>query len=385
MNLLFDLTAAQPLQEGKMHGGGKYAEMLFFALCNRGVIFSTFYDSQKYISPQITAALGKYSIANFDINQSKLETIVSEHNIDVLYSAIPTRLFPFPGCIVLGTIHDLRPWEMPFDFFSNWVLDKGIIGLNTILASRRNFQEKFKADYLNSIGLLIHSPQFKFVTVSEYSKKIICKAFPDLDSEDIPVYYAPSTSCEEIQEIPITQDKPFFLLVSGNRPEKNVLRGIIALDKLFSSKQLSRDYTVKVTGLKDIPFKYSIRNPKQFDFVDYVDEEELQKLYRQCFAFIYPSLSEGFGYPPLEAMKYGKPVLASNRSSIPEICGNAAIFFNPTSIKEIQEAILSISHKESYDTFVSLSKKQYDSIKEKQDLDLEKMINWILNHGKTDS
>ena len=62
------------------------------------------------------------------------------------------------------------------------------------------------------------------------------------------------------------------------------------------------------------------------------NDEQLIHLYSTAFAFIYPSLYEGFGLPPIEAMKYGCPVLASDRGSIPEICNNAAIYFDPTSI-----------------------------------------------------
>ncbi len=62
-----------------------------------------------------------------------------------------------------------------------------------------------------------------------------------------------------------------------------------------------------------------------------VDDHQLKALYSGAIAFVFPSLYEGFGIPPLEAMICNCPVLASNRGSIPEICGNAAAYFDPTS------------------------------------------------------
>jgi glycosyltransferase involved in cell wall biosynthesis len=66
----------------------------------------------------------------------------------------------------------------------------------------------------------------------------------------------------------------------------------------------------------------------------------IANLYKYAALFVYPSLYEGFGIPPLEAMSYGIPVIASNKSSIPEVCGDAAHYFDPTSVDSIAEAIL---------------------------------------------
>lgn len=65
----------------------------------------------------------------------------------------------------------------------------------------------------------------------------------------------------------------------------------------------------------------------------------LRSLYQQAVAFVYPSLYEGFGFPPLEAMTYGCPTLAANASSIPEITGNAALLFDPYSVEDLIEKI----------------------------------------------
>ena len=67
----------------------------------------------------------------------------------------------------------------------------------------------------------------------------------------------------------------------------------------------------------------------------HVSDAHLAKLYRCCVAFVYPSLYEGFGIPPLEAMSCGAPVVASNRSSLPEVVGDAGLLFDPARPDEL--------------------------------------------------
>jgi glycosyltransferase involved in cell wall biosynthesis len=74
-------------------------------------------------------------------------------------------------------------------------------------------------------------------------------------------------------------------------------------------------------------------------FPGYVPDEELAALYQSCLAVIFPSLYEGFGIPVLEAMAFGKPVLCSHATSLPEVAGHAALFFDPRKPKEILRAI----------------------------------------------
>ncbi len=68
-------------------------------------------------------------------------------------------------------------------------------------------------------------------------------------------------------------------------------------------------------------------------------EEEKAKLYAAARLFVYPSFYEGFGFPPLEAMSYGVPVVTSSASSVPEICGNAALLVSPWKVEEITEGM----------------------------------------------
>ena len=70
-----------------------------------------------------------------------------------------------------------------------------------------------------------------------------------------------------------------------------------------------------------------------------VSDSKLKTLYTYACGFVFPSLYEGFGIPPLEAMVCGCPVIASNAAAIPEVCGNAVGYFDPTSVSSIQTAL----------------------------------------------
>ena len=74
-------------------------------------------------------------------------------------------------------------------------------------------------------------------------------------------------------------------------------------------------------------------------FTGYVPEEEVPLLMNGAKAFVFPSLYEGFGMPPLEAMACGTPVIVSNTSSLPEVVGNAGMLVDPENVEEIAEAM----------------------------------------------
>ena len=370
MSLLFDLTASQPSAAIKRHGGGKYCEMLFFAMCQRKLKFQAFWDSNKYINPEILQSAKLANVQLHDTKYSTLDDIVKKQNISHIYSALPEQILPWPNCKILGTIHGLRSYEIPFDFFSHWQMDKGIIGLNTILAWKINKRNKkqLKTYYKE----LLNRSNFDFVTVSNHSQSVIQEVCGKLN---IPVFYPPSTT---IQTSVLENKEKYFLLVSANRVEKNCTRAIIALDQLISTKRISKDFSVKVTGCKENESRYKIRNKNNFRFLGYVEENELNNLYANAFAFIYPSLNEGFGYPPLEAMKFGVPVLASKAASIPEVCGNAALYFNPTSVNEIKSRILDLQNENIHSNLSNLGKSRFKEIEIKQNEDLNNLINWII-------
>lgn len=138
--------------------------------------------------------------------------------------------------------------------------------------------------------------------------------------------------------------KQFLLYTGVWRSHKNIPRLIKAFYILKNAKNLKLQLVI--TGNSDSFYPEIKQTVKALHLQDdvifpgLVAEKELVHLYNAAFIYVFPSLYEGFGFPPLEAMKCGTPVVASNTSSIPEICGrDNALFFNPYDIKDITEKI----------------------------------------------
>lgn len=373
MNLLFDLKAIQPNISGKRHGGGRYAEVIFFRMVERKISFSCFYDSSLWLNPEIKSACEEYKISLYDVKSESVEAIVKEHDIGRLYSAIPGSLALLRCCEVVGTVHGLREFETPFDkiFFQYKSSPKEVVKFMLKRCFCNWFHKRKRKKYLK---YYINSP-FKLITVSEHSKYAFLSYFPELKDKQFKVFYSPNTSSSRQVGRDVSTEK-YFMLVSGNRWEKNNLRAIKAFDRLISNKLIS-NVKMKVTGTDGSDFRYRIKNPNCFEFLGYVDDDKLEQLYANAYLFIYPSLNEGFGYPPLEAMRYKTPVIASPFSSMAEICSEGALFFNPYSEEEIMNRMLMMMDEKIHTQYSISGYKQFEKVRQRQEKDLDKIIDYI--------
>jgi glycosyltransferase involved in cell wall biosynthesis len=141
---------------------------------------------------------------------------------------------------------------------------------------------------------------------------------------------------------------PFVLYAGAIRPHKNVIRIIEAFSALkteLEKEQQFPDLKLIIIGddLSSHPDlrRTVIRSGVQNDvrFLGFVPIEVLRIFYDVAKVFVFPSLYEGFGLPPLEAMAHGTPVVTSNTSSLPEVTGNAAVLVNPENVFEIRRAL----------------------------------------------
>jgi glycosyltransferase involved in cell wall biosynthesis len=131
----------------------------------------------------------------------------------------------------------------------------------------------------------------------------------------------------------------FILFLGTVEPRKNIL-GII--EGFKNSELLAIGYELVIAGAqgwKSGPIMEKINNTPGVKYIGYVNEEEKRALYELADLFVYPSLYEGFGFPVLEAMASGTPVIASNRSSLPEVVGDAAVMVNPYNTAELSRAM----------------------------------------------
>lgn len=388
MKLLYDLIAIQPSIDSKFHGGGLYGEVVFFALLEKLEYLHMYciYDSTKYLNPQIKKQCVANNIVLIDINQVPLYKVIDEYNIDIYYSSILTYISDFKKmkCLIVGTFHGVRPLEMYFDStafnYASTLKEKIIFAIKYV--AQKQIKTRIKIQYYNP---LFNNKNFRFVTVSQHSKYSILSSFPFIKEENVKVYYSPLMDKLECDDIKYTEIPPsilrkkYFLLTSGNRWLKNNLRGAIALDEIFTEHQ-NFDFNVVITGVSN-PKIYTrkLKNINRFIFMDYVDRCFLDTLYKEAYALIYPSLNEGFGYPPIEAMKYGVPVAASGISSIPEICENAVLYFNPYSISEIKNRVLQLMNKDIYSIYVNRAKLRYKYVAMKQKEDLNLFVEYLIH------
>ncbi|ARV60991.1 mannosyltransferase [Nostocales cyanobacterium HT-58-2] len=139
---------------------------------------------------------------------------------------------------------------------------------------------------------------------------------------------------------------PYFLYIGRQDPYKNLHRLIAAFAALSNNK----DYELWLAGPQDKRFTPILQTQveelgitHQVRFLNYVPYNELPKIMSGAFALVFPSLWEGFGFPVLEAMACGTPVITSNLSSLPEVAGDAALLINPHNIKEITEAMQTVA------------------------------------------
>lgn len=140
--------------------------------------------------------------------------------------------------------------------------------------------------------------------------------------------------------------KPYILSVGKQEPRKNIKKLIDAFQKKTKSDPSPQLIIVGPDG-------WDMQNQKsndQIKCIGYVTDDELATLYTNALCFVYPSIYEGFGYPIIEAMRYGCPVATSNTSSLPEVAGDGAILFDPQSTQSIRHALEHITTSEKLRT-----------------------------------
>lgn len=227
---------------------------------------------------------------------------------------------PFIKCPTIMTIHDLNHLKFP------------------------EYYTKFHKHYYNYIVKSSALKAKKILTVSEFSKKEIVN-WLNCESEKVVVTYngvdenfkvikdnGKLVNIREKYELP----QKFVLYIGNLKPHKNISNLIKAI------KNINQEIILVINGkVNEILDKIIEENhlEREIKFIGYVDDDDLPALYNLAELFVYPSLYEGFGLPPLEAMACGCPVITSNTSSLPEVVGDAGILVNPYDVDEIAKAI----------------------------------------------
>lgn len=347
MKLLFDLYSTQPVGTTKYHGGGEYGKRLFSSIVETyesEIEIDACYAVNNYLDDWLLAIMQEHGVGTVEVSSaSDIIKVINTSAYDRFYSPMPYYLRDgdlHTKTRVLGTIHGLRSIEMPTDR-TELVLAKCASARLKALAKRYAPREMLRDHSIEMYRECLRALDYVF-TDSEHSRAAI-KNWLDF-SKDVevrypfPKYIQPSESDEsELGELP--NGAPFVLMVSCDRWLKNPLRGIEAIDSLFSRGLLDGYYAVCV-GLQGSPLLRKISSKDRFVALPYVSAGALERLYERCSIFFYPTLNEGFGYPPIEAMRHGTTCVVSCTCSVPEICGTAALYFNPLDVGEMQTRLV---------------------------------------------
>lgn len=240
---------------------------------------------------------------------------------------IPVRRLPFP---LLVTINDVGH-------------------LADVLPISWSYRQVAKFYYSHAVRRSVH-----IITISEFSKQEIISRL-DVSPEKITVilcgvdtkrYHQVS---EEVTEEVLSRmhvQTPYLLISGSVRPHKNVGRVLLAFKEL--KQRYSIPHKLVIVGERE-GFRINSRLPqlpegveRDVVFTGFVSDDDLVAMYSGCEVFIFGSIYEGFGLPPLEAMACGAPVAVSHAASLPEVVGDAGVYFDPYSVDEIVNAVYSL-------------------------------------------
>lgn len=267
-----------------------------------------------------------YDIANALYKKLHISThITVPERIDIWHATYPLPM-QIRGAKKITTVHDMIPLRLPY----------------ATLDDKENFYFKVR-DALKESDITI--------TVSENSKQDLLTYF-DVDPDRIVVTYQPIA----LEPLHITEEEvefflkrygldyqSYLLFVGAIEPKKNVGRLLDAYATLDTNLPLvivGKKGWLWEEELSKINYIADGKNSgKQVKLLEYVSTDSLRYLYKGAYCLVFPSLYEGFGLPPVEAMHFECPVITSNVSCLPEICGEAALYVDPYDVKDIKQKI----------------------------------------------
>lgn len=274
---------------------------------------------------------------NIAWHQAILPARVRALALDVLHVPSYRRLLWRRPCALVGTIHDLAPFHVSGKY--DW---------------KRMF-------YGRVIVRRLARRQHEIIAISENTARDITKFF-GLPMEDLHVIhngldhdrFCPGDGASARASMAVSQglDRPFFLYVSRlEHPGKNHVSLIDAFDQF--KKQTGSPWLLALGG-SDWHGAEAIHAAAQrsafaadIRFLGFVSDDLLPTLYRASSAVVYPSLYEGFGFPPIEAMACGAPVLTTHRGALAEVVRDAAVIVDPEHIGEMANGLARLAADEA--------------------------------------
>ncbi len=263
-------------------------------------------------------------------HQSRLPRLAEQLKLDLIHLPSYRRLIRSPRIPTLGTIHDLAPFHLTGKYdWKRMIYGKHVVPYFARQSTRLTAVSQYTAtDITKFFGI----PQSKITVILNGLDHQRFQPAKDHEAE---------RALREKHQI----DGPFFLYVARiEHPGKNHVRLIEAFNQM--KKQSGSRWKLVFGGsdwhgaevvhqaIKASPYSDDIR------VTGFVPDEALPHLYRTANAFVYPSLFEGFGLPPVEAMACGCPVISSASGSLAEVVDQAALIVEPKSVESITDALM---------------------------------------------
>lgn len=408
-SVLFDLLFCQ----GGFHGGGEYGKAVFLELVNKVISRSDYILyvalSRKLDIDQSFLSLCKDNGDRIKLiyvkNTGDITRLVNTNLFDVFFTpalVIYSKGYKYlktagqeldfhcPNTRIIGTLHDIRDLEMAQDYHMIYKFRK-LIGCkfeNKLSIQNLNNNIRSFGDYADSLRnmyqkIIEDQAITNIITVSDYSKRSIEENL-NVNS-DILSKFTVLYSCMKQRSSPAPfssngynfETIKYLLSINLSRVEKNGSAIAKAIDESFSENVFLENYYAVLTGIDSLTqFDIEIKNKDRFIILGFISPGNLEYLYSNAECLIYASLSEGFGYPPIEAMSYNVPSVVSKISAIPEICGEAAIYCDPYDVASVKEAIVNSINDPP---LKEVLRNRYVFITSRQNNDLNKLIDIILN------
>jgi glycosyltransferase involved in cell wall biosynthesis len=195
--------------------------------------------------------------------------------------------------------------------------------------------------------------------ISESTKRDLLDRYPSLENRVTVTHLATEFQESYINQEATIPSRPYYLYVGARGGYKNFDQLLIAFSKMINKFP---DLLLCVVGSPFTQEEYNriteLNLSQNIEHYGAVTDGQLAKLYNSSIAFVYPSLYEGFGIPPLEAMACGTVVIGSNVSSIPEVVEDAGLLFNPKSTDELVDQLLFVLENPNQRDFLIKKGKQ---------------------------
>jgi len=247
--------------------------------------------------------------------------------VDVLHVQFTAP--PFSPCPVVVSIHDLSFEHLPQTF--KWRSRKQLR-----ITVRRSAREAAQV-----IALSEHARNDIIATYGVSPEKV------SIIPLAAPAHFSPVSDEQELQRVRQTYgiEGDYILSVGAIQPRKNLSRLVAAYSRLRRARPEGKLPKLVLVGKCAWLYDETLRTIKELEvsnsaiLTGYVPEADLPALYSGALCFVYPSYFEGFGLPPLEAMKCGAPVVVGNKTSLPEVVGDAGVLVDPFDVEDIASAI----------------------------------------------